>query len=60
MPSLAPKGKGTRKTPQTGLYKNEYNCLTDMLRRPGIEPSILRRSICIVQHKMIDIVPIIN
>jgi hypothetical protein len=36
MPTLAPKGKGTRKTPQTDLYKNEYNCLTQMMHRLGI------------------------
>ena len=60
MLSLAPKGKGKRKIPQTGLYKNEYNCLSHMLCRPGIEPSVLRRSVCVVQHKRVDIVLIIN
>ena len=58
--TLAPNGKGTRKTPQTGLYKNEYNWLTHMLHRSGTETSILRRSLCIVQHKRVNIFLIID
>jgi len=57
---LPKKVKGTRKPPQTRLYKDGCYYLTHMLRHSGIEPTVLRRSLCVVRRRRVDVVLVIS